>query len=111
MKYNIEKKKIPAPVTFWLREYRAFLRKGEFANVPIRLFEGYIMITHLRYIMDNDLLRNYNINTQYAIKRKLDQYDGVEWFYGCPTRKPKKPFNYLSKIYKNDQSPEDVSSS
>lgn len=107
---NKETRTIRSSQSYWLTEYKQSIKTGDYPDVPIRLYEGFLMISYLRYLRDTNLIRRYSWHTQNAIQRKLMQYEGVEWFYSCPTRKPRKPFNYIRQIYKYDHKEEDVTS-
>lgn len=77
---NKETRTIHSSQSYWLTEYKQSIKTGDYPDVPIRLYEGFLMISYLRYLRDTDLIRRYSWHTQNAIQRKLMQYEGVEWF-------------------------------
>ncbi len=84
---------------YYTQEKEASLPRGNYAGVKIEDYDGEKMVLYLRHIITKKLLKIHSKYIRNAINRKLKQYEGVQWFYGKPTKKPKKRFDYIKKMF------------
>lgn len=84
---------------YWMREMNATLMVGQYDKIPVCEYEGQRMIELLRKMKRLGKLDKKSMYCQNAIRRKLQQYEGVTWKDGFPLKRPKKKFDYYHRFF------------
>ena len=86
---------------YWKHEYNACFSGGKYKGIPVSQWDGMLMIEYLRRVYRQKTITVHSTYLDAAIRRKLRQYEGVQWFYDIPTKKARKPFDYYKKMFRH----------